>query len=302
MAHITIAASAKAFRVLFSLAEAGFTFSKNDTGNFGPFSASYNVKLHLSGGTIQLNDDNTIEIQNVDIVFDTLDFKLCLNLPGFCIGGFCIVPDPWNGCLVSFPGFCIGGPVCADLDLSALVAQITDMKANLVAKYVVDPARPSGVTDVEAEIQNHPNKWQIFINPTYVNVIIDFPETLDNILANAIQNAINNLFPSWLPGWAKDLIWAFLGPIVDLIKAIIGIVGSIANWLENLLNNVFGLVPLIETAIADYFASQNSIYEFNDPYPILGPSGILIPVMIPIRNLGATVNSKEMIVRADVGA
>jgi hypothetical protein len=302
MAHITIAASAKAFRVLFNLAEAGFTFKKNDKGNFGPFSASYNVKLHLSGGTIQLNDDNTLEIQNVDIVFDTLDFQLCLNLPGFCIGGFCIVPDPWNGCLVSFPGFCIGGPVCADLDLSGLVAQITDMKANLLAKYIVDPARPAGVTDVEAEIQNHPNKWKVFINPTYVNVIIDFPETLDNILANAIQNAINDLFPSWLPGWAKDLIWAFLGPIVDLIKGIIGIVGSIANWLENLLNNVFGLVPLIETAIADYFASQNSIYEFNDPYPILGPSGILIPVMIPIRNLGATVNSKEMIVRADVGA
>ena len=302
MAHITIAASAKAFRVLFNLAEAGFTFKKNDKGNFGPFSASYNVKLHLSGGTIQLNDDNTLEIQNVDIVFDTLDFQLCLNLPGFCIGGFCIVPDPWNGCLVSFPGFCIGGPVCADLDLSGLVAQITDMKANLLAKYIVDPARPAGVTDVEAEIQNHPNKWKVFINPTYVNVIIDFPETLDNILANAIQNAINDLFPSWLPGWAKDLIWAFLGPIVDLIKGIIGIVGSIANWLENLLNNVFGLVPLIETAIADYFASQNSIYEFNDPYPILGPSGILIPVMIPIRNLGATVNSKEMIVQADVGA
>src|SRR6516162_8476751 len=302
MAHITIAASAKAFRVLFNLAEAGFTFKKNDKGNFGPFSASYNVKLHLSGGTIQLNDDNTLEIQNVDIVFDTLDFQLCLNLPGFCIGGFCIVPDPWNGCLVSFPGVCIGGPVCADLDLSGLVAQITDMKANLLAKYIVDPARPAGVTDVEAEIQNHPNKWKVFINPTYVNVIIDFPETLDNILANAIQNAINDLFPSWLPGWAKDLIWAFLGPIVDLIKGIIGIVGSIANWLENLLNNVFGLVPLIETAIADYFASQNSIYEFNDPYPILGPSGILIPVMIPIRNLGATVNSKEMIVRADVGA
>jgi len=302
MAHITIAASAKAFRVLFSLAEAGFTFSKSDTGNFGSFSASYNVKLHLSGGTIQLNDANTIEIQNVDVVFDTLDFKLCLNLPGFCIGGFCIVPDPWNGCLVSFPGFCIGGPVCADLDLSGLVAQITDMKANLVAKYVVDPARPAGVTDVEAEIQNHPNKWQIFINPTYVHVIIDFPETLDNILANAIHNAINDLFPSWLPGWAKDLIWAFLGPIVDLIKRIIVIGGSIANWLENLLDTVFGLIPLIETAIADYFASKNSIYEFNDPYPILGPSGILIPVMIPIRNLGATVNSKEMIVRADVGA
>src|SRR5215469_6918221 len=203
MAHITIAASAKVFRVLFNLLEAGFTFSKNDSKNFGPFSASYNVKAHLSGGTIQLNDDNTIEIQNVDVNFDILDFKLCLNLPGFCIGGFCIVPDPWNGCLVSFPGFCIGGPVCADLDLSALVAEITDMKANLVAQYVIDPARPPGITDVEAEIQLHPNQWEIFINPTFVDVIIDVPATLDNIIVDAIKNAINNLFPSWLPQWAK---------------------------------------------------------------------------------------------------
>ena len=162
-------------------------------------------------------------------------------------------------------------------------------------------ARPESRT-LRLRFQNHPNKWEIFINPTYVNAIIDVPDTLDNILGDAIQNAINNLFPSWLPGWAKDIIWAFLGPIIDLIKDIIGIVGSIADWLENLLNNVFGLVPLLETAIADYFASQNSIYQFDDPYPIMGASGILIPVMIPIRNLGATVNSKEMVVQADVGA
>lgn len=302
MSHITIAASAKAFQQLFNVVEAGFTLSKSDSGNFGPFSASYSVKLHLSGGNLQLNDDNTIEVQNMDITFDTLDFQLCLDLPGFCIGGFCIVPDPWNGCLVSFPGFCIGGPICADLDLSGLVAQVTDLKANLVANYVIDPARPPGLTDVEAELQNHPNQWEIFINPTNVDVIIDIPDTIDNILVSAIQNAINNLFPSWLPGWAKDLIWAFLGPIIDLIKGIIGIVGSFADWLENLFNTVFPLIPLIETAIADYFASQNSIYQFDDPYPILPPTATLIPVKIPIRNLMAVVNSKEMIVTADVGA
>lgn len=302
MSHITIAASAKAFQQLFKAVEAGFTFAKSDSANFGPFSASYDIKLHLSGGTAQLNDDNTVEIQGVDINFDTFDFKLCLDLPGFCIGGFCIVPDPWNGCLVSFPGFCIGGPVCADLDLSGLVAQITDLKANIVTNYVIDPARPPGVTDVEAELQGHPNQWEIFINPTYVNVIIDFPDTLDNIIVNAIENAINSLFPSWLPDWAKDLIWAFLGPIIDLIKGILGIVGSIADWLENLFNTVFPVVPLLETAIADYFASQNPIYQFDDPFPVMPATPTLIPVKIPVRNVMAVVNSKEMVVTADVGA
>src|SRR5262249_25843042 len=158
--------------------------------------------------------------------------------------------------------------------------QVTDLKANLVVKYFTDSARPPGISDVEAELQKHPNQWGIFINPTYVNVIIDVPDTIDDIVVNAIENAINNSFPSWLPGWAKDLIWAFLGPIIDLIKGIIGIVGSIADWLENLFNTVFPLVPLIETAIADHFAGQNPIYQFDDPFPVLSATPALIPVKI----------------------
>ena len=80
----------------------------------------------------------------------------------------------------------------------------------------------------------------------------------------------STLFPSWVPGWAKDLIWALIGPIFDLVKSILGIVGSIEDWLSDLLNSVFDLLGIIETAIADYFAAQYPIYEFEDPYPVLG--------------------------------
>ena len=303
MSHITIAASAKAFQQLFNEVEKNFSFSKSDTANFGPFSASYSVSVHLSGGNLQLNNDNTMELQNVDIVFGTLDFKLCLDLPGFCIPSVCLVPDPWNGCLVGFPGFCIGGPICVDLNLSGLTSQITDLKASLVPKYYVDPARLAGWTDLDAELNGHSNQWQIYIDPVWVNVaLIDVPATIDNILVNAINTAIHNLFPSWLPGWAVDLIMAFLGPIVDLITSLLGITTSIAEWLSNLLGNAFGLVALLETAIADYFASKYPLYQFEDPFPILPASGGLIPVKIPIRNLAATIDSQEMIVQANVGA
>jgi hypothetical protein len=303
MSHITIAASAKAFQQLFKKVEDNFSFTKSDTANFGPFSASYSVSVHLSGGNLQLNNDNTIELQNVDIVFGTLDFKLCLDLPGFCIPSFCIVPDPWNGCLVGFPGFCIGGPICVDLNLSGLTSQITDLKASLLPKYYVDPARLAGWTDLDAELNGHSNQWQIYIDPVWVNVaLIDVPATIDNILVNAITTAIDNLFPSWLPSWAVDIIMAFLGPIVDLITSLLGITTSIAEWLSNLLGNVFGLVALLETAIADYFASKYPLYQFEDPFPILPASRGLIPVKIPIRNLAATIDSQEMIVQANVGA
>ena len=46
---------------------------------------------------------------------------------------------------------------------------------------------------------------------------------------------------------------------------------------------------------------MNPIYELEDPYPILESSGGLIPVKIPIRDLAAEVNSKEMIVSANAG-
>ena len=302
MSHITIAASETAFEQLFKAVRDNFTFTKSDSGSFGPFSASYSVALHLEDGTIQLKDDNTIEIKTVDMVFDTLTLELCFELPGFCIPSFCIVPDPWNGCLVGFPGFCIGGPICVPLNLSGLVSEINKIKASLKPKYFVDPGRLPGWTDLDAEFNSKPNKWQIFIDPTLVSVDpIDLPATIGNVLENAVEDAIDNFFPSWLPGWAKDLVWAFLGPILDFVKGILGIFDKIEDFIQDLLGNTFNLLVLLETAVADYFANKYPIYEFEDPYPVLPSSGGLIPVKIPIRDLSATVNSKEMVVLADVG-
>jgi hypothetical protein len=303
MSHITIAASANAFTQLFNALRNNFHFSKSDSANFGPFSASYAVALHLANGTVHLRDDDVIEVQHLDIVWDTLKVQICFNLPGFCLPSFCIVPDPWNGCLVGFPGLCIGGPICAPLDLSGLVSEVEDLQARLNPVYWVDPARLPGWSDLDAEFAGHPNKWRIFIDPVEVFVNpIDIPASIGNILENIVKSAIDDLLPGWVPGWAKDWLFSLLGPILDLVKNILGIVGSIEDWLSDLIGNQFNLVALIETAIADYFANQYPLYEFEDPYPILPASGGLIPVKLPIRNLSATINSSEMVVLADVGA
>jgi len=304
MSHFTLAASAKAFEQMFTLVRDNLKVSKSDNGSWGPFTWSYDVQFHLEDGTIQLNDDGTVEIKHLDVVWDKLKFQICFNLPGFCVGGWCIVPDPFDNCWVSLPKICIGGPICLPIDLSGIVSEVDDLKANLVAKYFVDPGRPAGVSDLTAEFLGKTNKWNVFLNPVFVDVLpIDVPATIENLLETAFKQAIENAF-SWLPDWAWSLLWDILGPLLDLLKAILGIAEDIQNWVEDLLNSIFNLAALIETAIADYFASQNPLFSIDDPYPIMDgdPSHNPIPVKIPLRDLGATVNSEEMVVTANIGA
>jgi hypothetical protein len=300
MKHITIAASPNAFTQLFNRVRDNYKFSKADGGSFGPFSANYSVNMHLSGGSVQLNDDDTVEVKNLDINWDTLTLNLCFNLP--CIPAFCLVPDPWNGCLVGTPQICIAGPICIPIDLSGLVSKVSDVKANLAAIYFVDPARDPSWSDLDAEFNGHPNYWRIFLHPVFVHVDpIDIPKSLGNIIENLVKDAIKNSLPG--PGWLKDILLAALGPILDALKVILGFVDDITSFISDLLGRTFDLLGIIETAIADYFASKYPLTEFEDPHDIKLPTGGgLIPVKIPIRDLDSHVNSKEMIVEANIGA
>lgn len=301
MSHLTIAASKNAFEQLFNVIRDNFSFSSSDNASFGPFSASYNLTGHLSGGVISLNDDNTLQISDMDVVFDTFTINICFNLPGFCTPSLCIVPDPWDGCLVGIPSICIGGPVCVPLDLSFLVLEVSTVKARLITKYFVDPARTAAESDLDAEFAGHPNKWQVFIDPVSVLVLVDIPNTVADLLQQAVRAAIENMFPGWVPDWAKDFIWAAIGPILDSVISILGIFEPINDWIANLITVLFPIVGLIETAIADHFANKYPINLFEDPFPIMPGESGLIPVKIPIRDLTAQVNSKEMIIMANVG-
>lgn len=301
MSHVTLAASESAFEQLFKLVRDNFTFAHSDSGTFGPLTASYSVALHLEHGSIHLNDDGTVEIDALDVVWDTLKVQVCFDIPGFTIPGFCLVPDPWNGCLLGIPDIPIGGSICIPLDLSGIVSEISKVRAHLVAKYFVDPGRQPGWTDLQAEFAGVPNKWRIFLVPDFVSVDpIDIPATIGNLFENLVQQAIEDLLPSWLPDWAKQLLLAFLQPVIDLVEGILDVFDSVEDFLQDLIGEKLDLLGQIETVVADYFASKYPIYEFEDPYPIL-TDGPLIPVKIPLRNLMADVNSKEMIVTGDIG-
>jgi len=213
------------------------------------------VALHLDDGTIQLNDDNTVEVKDVDIVFDTLKVQVCFDLPGFSIPSFCLVPDPWNGCLVVFPGSASG----ADLRSTGSERLV---RRSPTSKRILRPSIMSIRLAIRVGRTWMPSSTAIPTNGAFSLTRFGargshrHSGTVGNLLENAVKDAVNNLFPSWLPGWAKDLVWAFLGPILDLIKGLLGIVGEINDFISNLLGNLFDLLGLIETAVADYFANQ----------------------------------------------
>lgn len=303
MSHLTVAASETAFQETFSALRDNFTFSSSDSADFGQFSASYDVAFHLEGSTVDLQADNTVQIKELDIKWDTLKAGLGFDIPEICVGGWCILPTPF-GCAIRLPKVCAFSAdpdISIDLDLSEYITSEISVTARPVVKYRVDPARPAGMSYMDAEDAGLANKWQIFIDPLSVDIdLFDISDIVGDLLESAVDAAIDNLL-GFLPDWGQDLVRAILGPVIDLIRRILDLPDDIAEWFSDLLGTSLGLFNMIVNYVADYFTSENPLFEFEDPYPILPASGILIPVKLPIQDLDVRVNKDEMIIEANVG-
>ncbi|MGZ8193280.1 MAG: hypothetical protein ACXWTW_07000 [Methylobacter sp.] len=313
MAHLTIAASENTFKALFEAIRDNFKFTHSDSGDFGPFTAAYSLEAHLEGGDVDLRADNTVQIKELDIKWDKLDLTLGIDIPEICVGGFCIIPTPF-GCALRAPKICIFSAdpdISITLPLGGLITSEISVTGSLLTKYAVNPARPAGMNDWDAQDANPSlaNHWQLFIDPQFLDVdIFDIADIVGDLLENAINAAIDNLL-GFLPGWVRDLIKAILGPIIDLIRVILDIADDIQEWISDLLNVSFGILDFILQLIADYFANQFPLHQIEDPYPILesttnpnpGFPPTIVPVKIPIRDLNVFNNDQEMILEGNVG-
>lgn len=305
MSHITVAASENAFRELFKVLRDKFKFSHSNSNSFGPYTAYYSVALHLEDGTVDLQNGNKVSIQGLDIKWDKLEAGVGFDIPGFCVGGWCILPTPW-GCGIRLPEWCVfnkNPDIGVKLDLSGITSEIS-ATATPVVKYKVDPMRTPVMTDLDAEDAGIPNKWQIFIDPGTIDLDpLDVPVTIGDLLENAVKDAIDNLLSGLgIPGFIKDWIWAALGPIIDLVLDILNIpAGRIAEWFSELIGFSLGLLRAIANVVADHFAKNYPLCKIEDPYPILEESAGMIPVKVPIKNLAIDTNTNEMILTANVG-
>lgn len=303
MAHLTAATSEAAVSKLFEGLRDNFSVDESDSVDFGPFTAGYELAFHFEGGDVDLQNDNSIVIKELDIKWDKLRVFLGIDIPELCIGGFCIIPSPF-GCILRAPEICVfddDPDFGIDLDLNGLLTSEISLAAKPRLEYFTDPARPAGMSWLDAEDADLANKWQLFIDPEWVDIdIFDFSDIIGDLLDNAIDNAVDDLL-FFLPGWAKDLIKAILGPVVDLVRAILDIGDDIDEWLSDLLGISLGVFDLIITLVADHFAKDFPLIEIEDPFPILPYSGSLIPVKLPIEDLGVDINDEELVLTATVG-
>lgn len=304
MSDFTVAVSENTFEALFAEVCDNVGATTSGSSDFGPFSASWSIGFHLEDGSVDLRNDNSVLVSELDVVYDPVQLTLGVDIPEVCVGGFCILPNPFGGCVIRAPRLCV---FSADPDLSlplnigGLVESEISGSFRINTRYSVDPNRTPTMSDLDAEDAGVPNMWQFLLDPIWLDIDpLDIADTVGNILDAAIENAVNSLL-GWLPGWAKDLILTLLGSVVDLVRTILDIGDDIDEWLSDLLGVSIGLLDFVATIVADYFANRIPIFEVEDPYPILDYQGALIPVKIPLQNVGVGVNDDEMILTADVG-
>jgi len=300
----TAAVSAGAFGKIFTAVVQGFRFSKTGSGSFGPFTASYDVAAHLEGGTLEMRDDGTIVIKELDVKWDRLKLSIGIDIPEFCpFGGgeICVLP-PWPDCDVPLVGCgeCVTlDPICVfssnpdisiPIDLSGLITSEVSFSARVESFYGVG----SGTY----------NRWQVVVVPTlpFDLDIIDIADTVGDLFKNLVQGAIDNFLNSLgVPGWAMSIVDAFLGSIDNIIRVVLDIPDDIGEWLIDGISQL-GIFSGFLNDLYDYIALQlPPVIEIEDPYPVLKQDGILIPVKIPVEFIGIGVNSYEMVIDGDVG-
>jgi hypothetical protein len=304
MSHLTVAVNERSAQALFDKLRDNLHASTSDSGSFGPFTASYAAGFRLEGGTLDFQSNGTVLVSELDIVYDPLSLTLGIDIPEICVGGFCIIPTPF-GCALRVPRICVFSAdpdIALPIDLGGLIVTELSGAFAIRTNHFTDPARTPSMTDLDAEDAGHPDKWQFFLDPIWLDVdLIDIADTVGNILDAAISAAVDALL-GFLPGWVRDLVEAILGSLVDVIRAILDIPDDIGEWLSNLLGVSLGLFNAALTIVADYFAAQYPLFEFEDPFPILEATPTLIPVKIPVDNVAVQVTDTEMVLSADVGS
>lgn len=299
MGTVQLALSEKSIQKVFKKAIDNFHISKSGSSS-GNFRASYNAGIKLHGGKIDLkNNPDEIKISELDVVYDPLNVKLEVDIPEMCIGGFCIIPNPFGGCILRAPKICIfskNPDITIPINLDGLIESEISGAFKPDIRFFDNPAN-AGMNEYQAHANNVQDAWQLFLKINWLDLdLIDISDTVGNILDKIIDNFINGIFGG-LPGWAKDILSWILHGISDIIRGILDIVDDIDEWLSDLLGVSFGLFDFILTEVGNYFLNKFSLYQVETPYPIMPGNP---PVLLPIKKLEADIADTELILKIDI--
>lgn len=305
MAHVTVAASQKAFTKTLDFLRKNFRLQKSATVKQGRLTATYDLAFHLENGTIELRNDGTVRIKELDIKWDKLKLRLGVDIPEIKVGGFCIIPNPFTGgCAVRAPEikvFSANPDITLNLDLGSSVHTEVSVTARPELKYFTNPERHPADSDHDAREHGHPHQWRIFIHPSQVDLdLFDVADTAGDLLKQAAEDAVNSALGGQ-PDWAKKAIKELVGSAIEIFRKALDLPDDLSEWLADLLKHTLGLTNLIIDAVGNYYVNNHPI-ALEDPFPILPATQEgLIPVLVPLRNLSVRINAQELVVEADVG-
>ncbi|HEY5159575.1 MAG TPA: hypothetical protein VII83_00760 [Gaiellaceae bacterium] len=310
MTDFTVAVSSDVVEEAFADIVEDFSADFGGDSGSGVVQLHYEVAFHFRNDTavkprITLNDDNTLSVSNLKVLWDKLDVTIGIDLPTWTIGGFCIIPDLVHkgGCNLRAPTVTLFGAnpdiTLPPLKLDGFINSEITINTSVATAHVTNANRTSGESDYDAHVNQHANEWQLKIHPRHVNVLpIEIDDSVAAVFKAEFSQALNSL-----PAPVRDMILAIFGGVEWLIEHILGIVGEISDWLVQQLSVPHGLLDAIETKIIDHFEEKFTRTLTEDPRLLMkpDPAKSLGPLMLPIAALSLTINSHEIVAEGKVG-
>ncbi len=304
MADLTIAVSEAVCAKTLEVVVANFGFDVSDGADFGAFRVGYDGRLVLKGGSLELRDDGTVRLRELDARWDKLDFSLGVTLPEISFGGG-VVDLPLGTILLPGASVFSGNPT---VTVTVHLAPFVKHELSLVASPLIQHFKP-GVTPIGKHCQqlhtalgvdDTKQQWRVFCDPQTIDFDpFDFANTVGDLFEQALTDAVDALLPH---GPLHDLILAAIGSVADLLRTLLDIPDDISEWLSDLFNVSLGVFNLIVQFVADFFGTCLSFFQLDDPYPMFPKTEDLAEVTVPIQHLTATVSDAELVVTADIGA
>ncbi|MBA7525596.1 hypothetical protein ES705_17749 [subsurface metagenome] len=290
MSRMLVAVSEVACNAFLGLIRRNFEFIYNPPPvSNPPFSVEVDIKASLHSGEIKLFDDGTLKIDKLDIHWDKLNFILNINLDRVCVGGWCLIRDPfWGKCLVRVRKVCA---FSANPDVRIVVDLSNFIKSEVSAR--VKPFL-SHFDDA--------HEWRCMVEFVGGDVdVFDIEDMTANVVNEAIHDAIRNTIPG--PSIVRDLILTMLGPLDTLVCAICNLStpDDMNEFIEDTLISTFKVRNSIIEAISSTFAQDLYLFRIADNYEIIKATSDLAPVYIPIEDIDIDINSHEMKLSVIIG-
>jgi hypothetical protein len=231
MADLTIAVSEAVCAKTLEVVVANFGFDVSDQADFGAFRVGYDGRLFLKGGSLELRDDGTIRLRELDARWDKLDFSLAVKLPEISFGGG-VVEVPLGSILLPGTGIFSGGKTVTftvrlapfvEHELSLVASPLIqhfDPATTVIGKHCQDLHTALGIDDTKPQ-------WRIFCDPQTIDFdLFDFADTVGDLFEDAFTDALDAALPR---GLLHDLILAGIGSIADLLRTLLDIPDDIRD-------------------------------------------------------------------------